>query len=46
MAFAQGLDLVFLTAGDERARRVYARVGFQPAGAGLAYSDPPAVTPR
>jgi RimJ/RimL family protein N-acetyltransferase len=41
-AFAQGLDLAFLTAGDERAGRVYARVGFQLAGAGLAYSDPAA----
>jgi predicted GNAT family acetyltransferase len=45
-AFAQGLELVFLTAGDERASRVYARVGFQAAGAGLAYSDPPAATPQ
>jgi RimJ/RimL family protein N-acetyltransferase len=39
-AFAQGIDLVFLTAGDERAGRVYARVGFQPAGIGLSYIDP------
>ena len=43
-AFAQGIDLVFLTAGDERAGRVYARVGFQYAGTGLSYIDslPPA----
>ena len=45
-AFAQGLEAVFLTAGDARAGRVYARVGFQPAGAGLAYSDPAAEPPR
>ncbi len=45
-AFAQGLEAVFLTAGDGRAGRVYARVGFQPAGAGLAYSDPAAEPPR
>ncbi|MEM7112816.1 MAG: GNAT family N-acetyltransferase [Chloroflexota bacterium] len=36
-AFAQGLEAVFLTAGDERADRVYAQVGYQPMGAGLAY---------
>jgi GNAT superfamily N-acetyltransferase len=43
-AFAQGINLVFLTAGDERAGRVYARVGFQYAGTGLSYIDslPPA----
>ncbi len=45
-AFAEGSDLVFLTAGDERAGRVYGRVGFQPAGSGLAYRDSPAETPR
>ena len=43
-AFAQGVDLVFLTAGDERAGRVYARVGFHHAGTGVSYIDalPPA----
>ncbi len=36
-AFANGLDTLFLTAGDERAGRVYAQVGFQHIGSGLAY---------
>jgi len=38
--FAQGLQQVFLTAADERAGRVYERVGFQPAGYALAYIEP------
>ena len=38
-AFAQGSTAVFLTAADERAGRVYQRVGFQPYGVGLAYID-------
>ena len=36
-AFAQGADLLFLTAGDEAAGRVYGRVGFQTAGYGCAW---------
>ena len=35
-AFSQGVDLLFLTAGDEAAGRVYGRVGFRPAGFGCA----------
>ena len=38
--FEQGLHQVFLTAGDERAGRVYERVGFRPAGFALAYIEP------
>lgn len=36
-AFAQGVDLLFLTARDEAAGRVYGRVGFRPAGFGCAW---------
>lgn len=36
-AFAQGLEAIFLTAGDAKAGRVYAQVGYQPLGAGLSY---------
>lgn len=36
-AFAEGLDIVFLTAGDAKAGRVYKQVGFQPWGSGLSY---------
>lgn len=36
-AFDAGVDLAFLTAGDERAGRVYARVGYRPAGHGCAW---------
>lgn len=36
-AFGQGVDLAFLTAGDEAAGRVYGRVGFQPAGYGCSW---------
>jgi GNAT superfamily N-acetyltransferase len=39
LAFAQGLEAVFLTAMDERAGRVYTRVGFQANGHGLAYVE-------
>jgi GNAT superfamily N-acetyltransferase len=35
--FGQGVDLAFLTAGDEAAGRVYGRVGFQPAGYGCSW---------
>ncbi len=40
VAFAQGVDTVFLTAADERAGRVYERVGFRPCTTLLGYSDP------
>lgn len=36
-AFAQGLDLVFLTAGSPEAGRVYERAGFHTIGSGLIY---------
>lgn len=36
-AFAAGVDLAFLTAGDEKAGRVYGRVGYRPAGHGCAW---------
>lgn len=36
-AFANGVDTLFLTAGDEHAGRVYAQVGFRHIGSGLAY---------
>lgn len=36
-AFGRGVDLVFLTAADARAGRVYERAGFRPAGRALAY---------
>ncbi len=36
-AFATGVDLAFLTAGDKAAGRVYSRVGFQPGGYGCAW---------
>lgn len=38
-AFAQGCELVFLTAGDARARRLYERVGFRMVGSGLTSMD-------
>lgn len=41
-AFDQGVELTFLTAADERAGRVYERVGFRPYAHALAYLDPPA----
>lgn len=37
VAFAQGVDLVFLTAASEEAGRAYARAGFTPCGSGLVY---------
>jgi ribosomal protein S18 acetylase RimI-like enzyme len=36
-AFARGVEVVCLTAEDERAGRVYSRIGFVPAGTMLAY---------
>jgi len=39
MAFARGVDLALLTAGDERAGRVYERVGFRPLGTALSYVE-------
>lgn len=36
-AFEQELEAVFLTAANANAGRVYARVGFEPAGSALAY---------
>jgi predicted GNAT family acetyltransferase len=38
-AFDQRLDLVFLTAGDARAGRVYERAGFRAIGSALAYVE-------
>ncbi len=38
--FESGLDTLFLTAADERAGRVYERVGFVPSGSALAYILP------
>jgi hypothetical protein len=35
-AFGAGCDCVFLTAGDERAMRVYRRVGFEQIARGMA----------
>lgn len=37
MAFAQGIDQVFLTAANAEAGRVYGRAGFVANGSGLAY---------
>ena len=39
-AFESGLDTLFLTAADERAGRVYERVGFVRSGSALAYILP------
>lgn len=39
-AFAQGVELAILSAADERAGRVYERVGFQPLATMLAYYQP------
>ena len=39
LAFDQGLDAVFLTAADERAGRVYERVGFRAIGVALSYVE-------
>lgn len=39
-AFAQGVDIVFLTAGSPEAGRVYERAGFRTIGSGLAYGWP------
>jgi ribosomal protein S18 acetylase RimI-like enzyme len=36
-AFARGVEVAFLTAADERAGRVYERVGFRPYATALAY---------
>jgi ribosomal protein S18 acetylase RimI-like enzyme len=38
-AFEQGVETVFLTAADERAGRVYERVGFRPFATMLAYRE-------
>lgn len=38
-AFARGCDCVFLTAGDERAVRVYRRVGFEVAARGMGATE-------
>ena len=40
-AFALGCEVVFLTAGDDRARRVYERVGFHVVGSGMTSMDAP-----
>jgi predicted GNAT family acetyltransferase len=39
-AFAQGIDIVFLTAGSAEAGRVYERAGFRTIGSGLIYGWP------
>lgn len=39
-AFENGVEAAILTAGDERAGRVYERVGFQPYATALAYIFP------
>jgi predicted GNAT family acetyltransferase len=39
-AFACGVEAAFLTAGDDRAGRVYQKVGFLPHAMALAYWDP------
>ena len=39
-AFANGLEIVFLSAADARAGRVYERVGFQAFATMLAYIAP------
>lgn len=39
-AFAWGVDLAMLTAADERAGRVYERIGFRPFATMLHYVDP------
>jgi predicted GNAT family acetyltransferase len=39
-AFAQDIDLVFLTAGSPEAGRVYERAGFRTIGSGLIYGWP------
>jgi ribosomal protein S18 acetylase RimI-like enzyme len=39
-AFAQGVEIACLSAGDEQASRVYHRIGFQPMATMLAYSLP------
>ncbi|HBY97531.1 MAG TPA: hypothetical protein DEP84_26915 [Chloroflexi bacterium] len=36
-AFEAGIEVAFLVAGDERAGRVYERVGFHPSATMLAY---------
>jgi sugar/nucleoside kinase (ribokinase family)/GNAT superfamily N-acetyltransferase len=41
-AFAQGIDIVFLTAGSPEAGRVYERAGFRTIGSGLIYGWPTA----
>jgi ribosomal protein S18 acetylase RimI-like enzyme len=38
-AFAQGVEVAFLSAADERAGRVYERIGFRPFATMLAYVD-------
>lgn len=39
-AFARGVEIACLSAGDEQASRVYARLGFRPMATMLAYSVP------
>jgi predicted GNAT family acetyltransferase len=40
VAFAEGVQIAFLTAADDDASRVYQRSGFYRIGTGLAYGDP------
>lgn len=39
-SFQLGLDALFLTAGDEKAGRVYAKIGFRAEGEAVAYTLP------
>ena len=39
-AFERGVEIACLTAGDERAGRVYERIGYQPTATTLFYIDP------
>ena len=39
-AFDRGVEIACLTAGDERAGRVYERIGYQPTATTLFYIDP------
>jgi len=46
LAFSRGVSGVLLSAGDERAGRVYGGVGFRPAGSVLVFGEPEAVNSR
>jgi GNAT superfamily N-acetyltransferase len=44
VAFEQGVEMAFLSAGNEAAARVYERIGFRTVATFLNYSDPVLVT--